>query len=99
MKKSLLALMTVVALSGCAGLSDTQMRVGSGAAIGAGVGHVVGGGDGAAIVGGAVLGGLVGNAVDQNAKDRERDARYERERRYNECLRYNSRRYCDRQGF
>ncbi len=83
-------------LTGCAGLSERDQRIGSGAIIGGVLGNVVGG-SGAATVGGAIVGGVVGAQVDNDAKARERDwQRADWQRRYDECRRYYSQRYCDR---
>ncbi|MBS0014616.1 MAG: OmpA family protein [Desulfobacterales bacterium] len=68
--KTLLAVLLVVALIGCAGQTKQQKGTGTGAAVGAGVGAILGqviGGDtegtltGAGI--GAVLGGIAGNRI------------------------------------
>lgn len=88
--------LAAAALTGCAGMSDRDQRIVSGAAIGGIAGNVLGGGSAAATVGGAVLGGLVGSEIDRNRQDRRyEDAR----RRYDECRRYNSRRFCDNQRY
>lgn len=98
MKKMLIVAAALIALTGCAGLSEREQRVGSGVAIGAAVGHIAGGGRGVPILIGGALGGLAGNAVDQNARadQRARDEQYERDRRFQNCLRNNSRRFCER---
>lgn len=95
----LAAILAVSTLSGCAGLDDHQQRVGSGALIGAGAGALIGGNaTGAAI--GAVGGALIGNEVDRNATRAQRDEEARRRaqddfnRRYDQCRRYNSERYC-----
>lgn len=82
--------LALATLTGCAGLSERDQRVLSGAAIGGVVGNVVGGGSTAATVGGAVVGGAIGSQVDRDAQARER------RRQWEECMRYYSRRYCDR---
>lgn len=85
-----------VLLTGCAGMSERDQRIISGAAIGGIAGNVLGGGSAAATVGGAAIGGLIGSEVDRNRQDRRyEDAR----RRYDDCRRNNPRRYCDRQTF
>lgn len=90
---SVIALTT---LAGCAGLSDREQRIISGAAIGGVAGNVLGSGSTGATVGGAVIGGLIGSEVDRNRSDRRyEDAR----RRYDSCRRANSRTYCDRQYY
>jgi osmotically inducible lipoprotein OsmB len=78
--KRVLRVLTVLllagAISGCAGMTDTQQRVLSGGAIGAGAGAAVGilsGGSGST---GAIIGGAAGAAggyiVDQSEKKRGR---------------------------
>ena len=78
--KRILKILTVFLLagviSGCAGMTDTQQRVLSGGAIGAGTGAAVGvlsGGSGST---GAVIGGAAGAAggyiVDQSEKKKGR---------------------------
>lgn len=63
-----------LAASGCAGLSDTEQRAGTGAAIGAGAGAVIGAMSGSTLTGAAVgagagmVGGLM---VDKREKDKE----------------------------
>ena len=97
-KLILTAILTVTALTGCAGLSERDQRIGSGAVIGGVAGNVLGGGSAIGTVGGAVLGGLVGAEVDRHRNDGRytTDRRYEdARRRYDECRRWNSRRYCD----
>ena len=68
------ALVAALASSGCAGMSDTEQRAGSGAAIGAGAGAVIGALSGSTLIG-AALGagaGMVGGLmVDQREKDKE----------------------------
>ena len=63
-------------LSGCAGMTDTQQRVLSGGAIGAGAGAAVGVLSGGSGTTGAVIGGAAGAAggyiVDQSEKKRGR---------------------------
>lgn len=81
-----------LALGGCAGMSNHDQRVLSGAAIGGVVGHAVLGGTGGAVAG-AVVGGVVGDSVDRDARDREQR---DRDYRYNDCRRYNSEEFCRR---
>jgi hypothetical protein len=65
-----------LALGGCSGMSDTEQRTLSGAAIGAGAGAVVG-----AVAGNTAVGAVVGTAVgagggylyDQHKKSEEKD--------------------------
>lgn len=96
MKTFILA--TIIAastLTGCAGLSERDQRIGSGALIGGVAGAALGGNaTGAAI--GAIGGALIGSEVDRNRTDRRlEDAR----RRYDECRRYNARRDCDERHY
>lgn len=58
MSKYILILLTCFALSGCAGMTDTQQRSLSGAAGGAAAGAIIG-----AIAGNAGLGAAIGGAV------------------------------------
>lgn len=93
----LAAVIAVSSLAGCAGLSERDQRIGSGALIGGAAGGLIGGNaTGAAI--GAIGGALIGSEVDRNRNDDRyrRDDRYnEARRRYDECRRYYSRRDCD----
>ena len=68
-QKFFLALTGVAALAtaGCAGMSDTQQRTLSGAAIGTAVGAVAG-----ETVWGAAIGAAGGYLYDQNVKSKER---------------------------
>jgi hypothetical protein len=76
MKNLLIVTILVISLGlgGCSGMSDTEQRTLSGAAIGAGAGAVVG-----AIAGNTAVGALVGTAVgagggylyDQHKKSQE----------------------------
>ena len=64
----------LLAASGCSGLSDTEQRAGTGAAIGAGAGAVVGALSGSTLTGAAIGAGagLVGGLmVDKREKDKE----------------------------
>lgn len=90
------AAIAAAALTGCAGLSDREQSIGSGAIIGGAAGNVLGGGSVGATIGGAVLGGLVGSELDRNRQDRRYD---DARKRYDDCRRVNSRRYCDRQRY
>ena len=64
-----------LAASGCAGMSDTEQRAGTGAAIGAGGGAIIGAMSGNTMAGAAIgagaglVGGLV---VDKTKKDQEK---------------------------
>ena len=62
------ALVVSGSLSGCAGMSDTQQRTLSGAAIGTAGGALIGGSDGALI--GAGVGALSGYLFDQHKKSK-----------------------------
>ncbi len=64
--KSAVILLSVLVLTGCAGMSTGEQRMVSGAAIGAVVGGPVGGGVGALF--GAGVGAGVGYAVDQSSQ-------------------------------
>ncbi len=72
LKAVLSLLFTVTLLSGCAGMSSTEQRVLSGAAIGAGTGAAVGAVTGGSATTGAVVGGaggaLGGYIYDQQKK-------------------------------
>ena len=69
-------LVITLALAGCSGMSDTEQRTLSGAAIGAGAGTVVG-----AVAGNTAVGAVVGTAVgagggylyDRHQKSREKE--------------------------
>jgi len=76
MKKTAIVVVLVISLAflGCAGMSDTEQRTLSGAAIGAGAGTIIGAiagdaGWGAAI--GAAAGAGAGYIHDKNVKSRE----------------------------
>ena len=58
--KQILALCLVTGLAGCANMSDTERRTGSGAGIGAAGGAVIAGLTHGNILGGAVIGAAVG---------------------------------------
>ncbi len=66
---------SALAASGCAGMSDTEQRAGTGAAIGAGGGAIIGAMSGNTMAGAAIgagaglVGGLV---VDKTKKDQEK---------------------------
>jgi uncharacterized membrane protein len=72
MKKILLplTLSTTLTIIGCAGMSDTQQRTVSGAAIGAAAGAVVGGDTSTALIG-AGVGAASGYIYDQHKKKSE----------------------------
>jgi osmotically inducible lipoprotein OsmB len=52
-----------LALAGCSGMSNTQQRMLSGGAIGAGSGAVLTGVTGGSVVGGALIGGALGTGA------------------------------------
>ena len=88
----MLALMSF-AISACT-MSDTQQRVGSGAAIGAAGGAIAGGligGSNSAALGGAAIGAVAGAGtgyvVDQRKKRQESDSEVQRLREENRRLR------------
>jgi osmotically inducible lipoprotein OsmB len=68
------ALVGAVALSGCAGMSETEQRTLSGAAIGTAAGAAVGAitGDWAWAAGGAAIGAAGGYLYDQKKKKEQR---------------------------
>ncbi|HEY8096539.1 MAG TPA: glycine zipper 2TM domain-containing protein [Methylophilaceae bacterium] len=63
-RQSLLALLLVVSLTGCAGMSTRQKNAAAGAAIGGVAGAVLTGGSAWGTVGGAAIGGVIGHGVD-----------------------------------
>lgn len=84
-------------LTGCAGMSQRDQRIGSGALIGGVAGGAISGNATGALIGG-VAGALIGSEVDRNRDNRDR--RYEdARRRYDECRRYYSRRDCDERRY
>jgi osmotically inducible lipoprotein OsmB len=58
-----LAVAAVLALGGCAGMSQHDRNVAGGAGIGAVAGAVLTGGSAIGTVGGAAVGGVIGNEV------------------------------------
>lgn len=78
MKTTLIALSTVglLTLSACTGMSNTQQRTLSGAAIGTaagvGIGALTGGGLLWGAAGGAAIGAVGGYAYDQYEKDKQK---------------------------
>ena len=89
------AVLAISTLAGCAGMSDRDQRIGSGALIGGAAGAVIGGNATSAAIG-AIGGALIGSEVDRNVQRDRSDQRYwEARRRYEECRRYYSRRECD----
>jgi osmotically inducible lipoprotein OsmB len=97
MRKLILAsVLAMTALTGCAGLSERDQRIGSGAAIGGVAGNLLGNGGLGATLGGAALGGFLGSEVDNRRNDQQyRD----HARRYDDCRRYNDRRDCDNRRY
>jgi uncharacterized membrane protein YebE (DUF533 family) len=79
MKTTLIVLSTssLLALSACTGMSDTQQRTLSGAAIGTaagvGIGALTGGGLLWGAAGGAAIGAVGGYAYDQYEKDKAKN--------------------------
>ena len=73
MRNTIAALAAALALGGCAGLNDTEQRVLSGGAIGAGVGAVGTAVTGGCVWCGAAIGGAAGSAAgyiyDQSRDD------------------------------
>ncbi len=68
------ALVFALVSSGCAGMSDTEQRAGSGAAIGAAGGAVIGALSGSTLMGAAIgagVGMVGGLMVDKREKDKE----------------------------
>lgn len=100
MQKIILAITLAAAtLTGCAGLSEREQRIGSGAVIGGAAGNLLGGGT-IGTVGGAVLGGLVGSEIDKNNSKHRDDKRYdEARRRYDECRQHYSRQVCNERRY
>ncbi|MEO6407517.1 MAG: glycine zipper 2TM domain-containing protein [Burkholderiaceae bacterium] len=65
---STLAVVAFVGLSGCAGMSSRDASIATGAGVGAVAGAVLTGGSPIGTVGGAAVGGLIGNEVDKNKR-------------------------------
>ncbi|OGB34262.1 MAG: hypothetical protein A3F78_05230 [Burkholderiales bacterium RIFCSPLOWO2_12_FULL_61_40] len=61
--KSAMALLSLVVLGGCAGMTTQERNAAIGAGAGAVAGSVLSGGQTGATVGGAVVGGVVGSQV------------------------------------
>lgn len=61
--KSLVAIVLLAALSGCANMSAQQRNTAVGAAVGGIAGSILTGGGALGTVGGAVVGGVIGNQV------------------------------------
>ncbi len=65
---SSLAVIALAGLGGCAGMSDRDRSVVTGAGVGAVAGAVLTGGSAIGTVGGAAVGGVIGDAVDKNKR-------------------------------
>lgn len=76
--------LATAALTGCAGLSERDQRIGSGAVIGGAAGGLLSGGSAAGVLGGAAIGGIGGAVVDQNARQRELEERQRQDRYRND---------------
>jgi hypothetical protein len=79
--KVLAAIMLMISVAGCAGMSSTEQRVLSGGAIGAGAGAAVGAISGGSAATGAVVGGaagVVGGLIVDEAEKRHHHGRYGR---------------------
>ncbi|MBI3146378.1 MAG: glycine zipper 2TM domain-containing protein [Pseudogulbenkiania sp.] len=61
--RSMIVLLAVATLSGCAGMTQRQKNAAVGAAVGGVAGSVLTGGDAFGTVGGAAVGGVIGGAV------------------------------------
>ncbi|MDC7699994.1 glycine zipper 2TM domain-containing protein [Vogesella indigofera] len=59
--RSLILLAAIAALTGCAGMTQNQKNAAIGAAIGGVAGSVLTGGDTLGTIGGAAVGGVIGN--------------------------------------
>lgn len=82
---AIVSILATLTIAGCT-MSETQQRVGSGAAIGALAGGLIGGNNKGAVLGAAVGAGG-GYLVDQRAKRQDAEDENERLRRENERLR------------
>ena len=90
------ALTLACTLSACGTMDTQERRMATGAMVGAATGYVVGGGDKAATVGGAALGGLAGHQYDKHKKRQENERRvkdYQGQRDYD--YHYGDNRYQD----
>ena len=63
MKKSMIAIVTLAALGGCANMTAQQRNTAIGAGAGAVAGSVLTGGSAVGTVGGAAVGGVIGNQI------------------------------------
>lgn len=62
-KKSMVASLILVALGGCANMTAREKNTALGAAAGAVAGSILTGGDAVGTVGGAAVGGVIGNQI------------------------------------
>lgn len=69
-RQSLMAILLIVSLTGCAGMSTRQKNAAAGAAIGGVAGAVLTGGSALGTVGGAAIGGVIGHGVDDSSGKR-----------------------------
>jgi hypothetical protein len=83
---ALIATMPLMLILGACTMNETQQRVGTGAALGAIGGAIIGGNTEGALIGAAV-GGAGGYMVDQHSKREDADAEAARLRAENERLR------------
>ena len=65
---STLVVVALVGLGGCAGMSSRDRSIATGAGVGAVAGAVLTGGSAIGTVGGAAVGGVIGNEVDKNKR-------------------------------
>ena len=65
---SVVAVVALVGLGGCAGMSERDKSVAVGAGIGAVAGSVLTGGSAIGTLGGAAVGGVVGNEVSKDRR-------------------------------
>lgn len=63
LSKRWVALLTIVALSGCANMTAQQRNTAVGAAVGGVAGSILTGGSAFGTVGGAAVGGVIGNQI------------------------------------
>ncbi|SMF47109.1 glycine zipper 2TM domain-containing protein [Pseudogulbenkiania subflava] len=61
--RSMIVLLAVATLSGCAGMTQRQKNAAVGAAVGGVAGSVLTGGDSFGTLGGAAIGGVIGHGV------------------------------------
>ena len=63
---SMVAVAVLLGLGGCGGMSQREKSTAVGAGVGAGVGYVVTDGSALGTIGGAAVGGVVGNQVGKD---------------------------------